>query len=120
MNPYLDVLVNDLDVGAELVGASEAAAADGAAVRLLLVGRVDGGDVVVEPRLAGEGLAAVVAGEPDLVHVDLQCNASRGVYDELMTMSMLKQASSKSWLSSKLWALEFEFVIRRKGCEKFE
>ena len=74
MNPYLDVLVNDLDVGAELVGASEAAAADGAAVRLLLVGRVDGGDVVVEPRLAGEGLAAVVAGEPDLVHVHLQCN----------------------------------------------
>ena len=111
--------MDDLDVRVEFVWAAESAAADGAAVRLLLVGRVDGGDVVVEPRLAGEGLAAVVAGEPDLVHVDLQCNASR-VYDELMTMSMLKQASSKSWLSSKLWALEFEFVVRRKGCEKFE
>ena len=35
--PFLDVLVDDLDVGAELVGAAEAAAADGAAVRLLLV-----------------------------------------------------------------------------------
>ena len=38
----------------------------------------------------------------------------------MMTMSMLKQASSKSWLSSKLWLLEFEIVVRRKGCEKFE
>ena len=38
----------------------------------------------------------------------------------LMTMSMLKQASSKSQLSSKLWLLEFEIVVRRKGCEKFE
>ena len=38
----------------------------------------------------------------------------------MMTMSMLKQASSKSWLSSKLWLLEFEIVIRRKGCEKFD
>ena len=38
----------------------------------------------------------------------------------MMTMSMLKQASSKPWLSSKLWLLEFEIVVRRKGCEKFE
>ena len=38
----------------------------------------------------------------------------------LMTMSMLKQASSKSWLSSKLWLLEFEIVVRRKGCENFK
>ena len=68
----LDVLVDDLDVGVELVWAAEPSAADGASVRLLLVGRVDGGDVVVEPRLAGEGLAAVVARQADLVHVDLQ------------------------------------------------
>ena len=38
----------------------------------------------------------------------------------MMTMSMLKQASSKSWLSSKLWLLEFEIVIRGEVCEKLE
>ena len=38
----------------------------------------------------------------------------------MMTMSMLKQTSSKSWLSSKLWLLEFEIVIKGKGCEKLE
>ena len=36
-----------------------------------------------------------------------------------MTMSMLKQASSKSWLSSKLWLLDLEIVVVKKGCEKF-
>ena len=38
----------------------------------------------------------------------------------LMIMSMLKQASSKAWLSSKLWLLEFEIMLGRKGCMKFE
>ena len=37
----------------------------------------------------------------------------------LMTMSMLKQASSKSWLISKLWLLDLEIVVVKKGCEKF-
>ena len=68
----LDVLVNHLDVRVQLVGAAEAAAAHRAAVRFLLVGRVDGRHVVVEPRLAGEGLAAVVARQPHLVHVNLE------------------------------------------------
>ena len=36
-----------------------------------------------------------------------------------MTMSMLKQASSKSWLISKLWLLDLEIVVVKKGCEKF-
>ena len=37
----------------------------------------------------------------------------------MMTMSMLKQASSKSWLISKLWLLDLEIVVVKKGCEKF-
>ena len=37
----------------------------------------------------------------------------------MMTMSMLKQASSKSWLSSKLWLLEFEIMVSGRGCVKF-
>ena len=37
-----------------------------------------------------------------------------------MTMSMLKQTSSKVWLSSKIWLLEFEIVVGKKGCEKFK
>ena len=35
-----------------------------------------------------------------------------------MTMSMLEQASSKTWLSSKIWLLEFEILIGKKGCKK--
>ena len=37
-----------------------------------------------------------------------------------MTMSMLKQTSSKLWLSSKIWLLELEILVGRKGCMKFE
>ena len=54
----------------------------------------------------------------DYVHVfELSIRQIAGL---MMTMSMLKQASSKSWLSSKLWLLELEIVVRRKGCVKFE
>ena len=37
----------------------------------------------------------------------------------MMSMNMLRQASSKSRLSSKLWLLEFEIVLRGGGCVKF-
>ena len=37
----------------------------------------------------------------------------------LMSMSMLEQTSSKEWLSSEIWLLEFEIMLAEEICKKF-
>ena len=52
--------------------------------------------------------------------LNIKAEAEANTAGFMMTMSMLKQASSKSWLSLKLWLLEFDIVVRGKSCKKFE
>ena len=80
---------------------AESAAADGAAVRLLLVGRVDGGDVVLQPRFTREGLAAVVARQAGLVHIHLQCTNVLDYRDTINSDTFLNSSLSLIFLKVK-------------------
>ena len=71
----------------------------------------------------GSSEGSTPSGEAGLLKGDKTCMVVDEVVSAtglMMTMSMLKQASSKSWLSLKLWLLEFDIVVRGKGCKKFE